>query len=29
MNQPTIDPRAAREAFYKQIAQANMTPLWE
>jgi gentisate 1,2-dioxygenase len=29
MNQRTLDPRAAREAFYKQIATANMTPLWE
>jgi gentisate 1,2-dioxygenase len=29
MNQPAIDPRAARQAFYRQIAQASMTPLWE
>ncbi len=29
MNHPAIDPRAEREAFYRQIAQANMTPLWE
>lgn len=29
MNHPAIDPRAEREAFYRQIAQASMTPLWE
>jgi len=29
MNQPAIDPRAEREDFYRRIAQANMTPLWE
>jgi len=29
MNQPAIDPRAEREAFYRRIAQASMTPLWE
>jgi gentisate 1,2-dioxygenase len=29
MNQPAIDPRAAREAYYRRIAEQNMTPLWE
>ncbi|HKA00451.1 MAG TPA: gentisate 1,2-dioxygenase [Candidatus Solibacter sp.] len=29
MNQPAIDPRAEREAFYRRIAEASMTPLWE
>jgi len=29
MNQPAIDPRAARDAYYRRIAQANLTPLWE
>src|SRR5581483_1301462 len=28
MNQP-VDARAAREAYYRQIAAKNMTPLWE
>ena len=28
MNQP-VDARAAREAYYRQIAVKNMTPLWE
>jgi gentisate 1,2-dioxygenase len=29
MNQPAIDPGAAREAYYRRIAQRHMTPLWE
>ncbi len=29
MNQPAIDPRAAREAYYRSIAALHMTPLWE
>lgn len=29
MNQPAIDPRAAREAYYRRIAEQHMTPLWE
>jgi gentisate 1,2-dioxygenase len=29
MTQPAIDPRAEREAYYRRIAQANLTPLWE
>ena len=29
MNQPAIDPRAARDAYYRRIAEQNMTPLWE
>ena len=29
MNQPAIDPRAARDAYYRRIAQATLTPLWE
>jgi len=28
MNQP-VDPRAARAAYYQQIAAKHMTPLWE
>ena len=29
MNQPAMDPRAAREAYYRRIAEKHMTPLWE
>jgi gentisate 1,2-dioxygenase len=29
MGQPLKDPRAEREAFYRRIAQAHVTPLWE
>ena len=29
MNQPAIDTKAHRDAFYRRIAKANMTPLWE
>jgi gentisate 1,2-dioxygenase len=29
MHQPAIDPRAAREAYYRSIAAQHMTPLWE
>ena len=29
MNHPAIEPRAEREAFYRRIAEASMTPLWE
>jgi gentisate 1,2-dioxygenase len=29
MSQPAIDPRAARDAYYKRIAAKNLTPLWE
>jgi gentisate 1,2-dioxygenase len=29
MNQPAIDPRAARAAYYGSIAEHHMTPLWE
>src|SRR5690349_14146876 len=29
MGQPMKDPRAAREAFYRRIAPAHVTPLWE
>jgi gentisate 1,2-dioxygenase len=29
MNQPLIDTRAARDAYYERIAAKNLTPLWE
>jgi gentisate 1,2-dioxygenase len=29
MGQPLQDPRAAREAYYRRIAPAHLTPLWE
>jgi len=29
MTQAAIDPRAERDAYYRRIAQAHMTPLWE
>ena len=29
MGQPLKDPRAEREAFYRRIAPAHVTPLWE
>ena len=29
MTQPAIDTRAERDAYYRRIAQANLTPLWE
>lgn len=29
MTQAAIDPRAEREGYYRRIAQAHMTPLWE
>ena len=29
MTQPAIDIRSEREAYYRRIAQANLTPLWE
>jgi gentisate 1,2-dioxygenase len=29
MNQPVVDTRAARDAYYKRIAEKNLTPLWE
>ena len=29
MGQPLKDPRAEREAFYRRIAPAHLTPLWE
>jgi len=29
MTQAVIDPRAARETYYRRIAEHSMTPLWE
>jgi gentisate 1,2-dioxygenase len=29
MTQAAVDSRAEREAYYRRIAQANLTPLWE
>jgi len=29
MGQPLKDPRAEREAYYRRIAPAHLTPLWE
>jgi gentisate 1,2-dioxygenase len=29
MTQPAIDTRAERDAYYRRIAKANLTPLWE
>jgi len=29
MNQPAIDSRVARDAYYKRIASKNLAPLWE
>ncbi len=29
MGQPLQDPKAKREAYYRRIAPANLTPLWE
>jgi gentisate 1,2-dioxygenase len=29
MSQPASDPRAAREAYYRRIAEQHLTPLWE
>jgi len=29
MNQPAVDVHAERDAYYRRIAQANLTPLWE
>lgn len=29
MTQTVIDVRAEREAYYRRIAKANLTPLWE
>ena len=29
MGQPLQEPKAAREAYYRRIATANLTPLWE
>ncbi len=29
MNQPVVDTRAAREAYYRRIAEKHLTPLWE
>ena len=29
MGRPLKDPRAEREAYYRRIAPAHLTPLWE
>ena len=29
MGQPLKDPRKEREAYYRRIAPAHLTPLWE
>ena len=29
MSRPLQDPRAEREAYYRRIAPAHLTPLWE